>query len=73
MQIHGLLSKPKVPRKDLEACIGFLMWATNISPVLRPYPVHLYRLLNSSPGANFSIAPRAIYMLRILGASSCAP
>ena len=35
-QIQGLLSKPKVPRKDLEACIGLglLMWATNISLVL---------------------------------------
>ncbi|OLP83471.1 hypothetical protein AK812_SmicGene35767 [Symbiodinium microadriaticum] len=25
-QIQGLLSKPKVQRKDLEACIGLLMW-----------------------------------------------
>ena len=58
LQIRGLLSKPKVPRKDLEACIGLLMWATNISPVLRPYLAPLYRLLNSPPGANYSIAPR---------------
>ena len=36
-QIQGLLSKPKVPRKDLEACVGLLMGATNISLVLRPY------------------------------------
>ena len=57
-QIQGLLSKPKVPRKDLEACIGLLMWATNISLVLRPYIAPLYRLLNSPPGANYSIAPR---------------
>ena len=57
-QIQGLLSKPKVPRKELEACIGLLMWATNISPVLRPYLAPLYRLLNSPPGANYSIAPR---------------
>ena len=57
-QIQGLLSKPKVPRKDLEACIGLLMWATNISLVLRPYVAPLYRLLNSPPGANHSIAPR---------------
>ena len=59
LQIQSLLSKPKVPRKDLEACIGLLiMWATNISPVLRPYVAPLYRLLNSPPGANYSIAPR---------------
>ena len=57
-QIQSLLSKPKVPRKDLEACIGLLMWATNISLVLRPYIAPLYRLLNSPPGANYSIAPR---------------
>ena len=57
-QIQSLLSKPKVPRKDLEACIGLLMWATNISLVLRPYVAPLYRLLNSPPGANYSIAPR---------------
>ena len=57
-QIQGLLSKPKVPRKDLEACIGLLMWATNISLVLRPYIAPLYRLLHSPPGANYSIAPR---------------
>ena len=57
-QIQGLLSKPKAPRKDLEACIGLLMWATNISLVLRPYVAPLYRLLNSPPGANYSIAPR---------------
>ena len=58
LQIQSLLSKPKVPRKDLEACIGLLMWATNISLVLRPYVAPLYRLLNSPPGANYSIAPR---------------
>ena len=57
-QIEGLLSKQRVPRKDLEACIGLLMWATNISLVLRPYLAPLYRLLNSPPGANYSIAPR---------------
>ena len=57
-QIQSLLSKPKVPRKDLEACVGLLMWATNISLVLRPYLAPLYRLLNSPPGANYSIAPR---------------
>ena len=34
------------------------MWATNISLVLRPYLAPLYRLLNSPPGANYSIAPR---------------
>ena len=56
-QIEGLLSKQRVPRKDLEACIGLLMWATNISLVLRPYLAPLYRLLNSPPGANYSIAP----------------
>ena len=56
-QIQGLLSKPKVQRKDLEACIGLLMWATNISLVLRPYIAPLYRLLHSPPGANYSIAP----------------
>ena len=57
-QIQGLISKPKVQRKDLEACIGLLMWATNISLVLRPYIAPLYRLLHSPPGANYSIAPR---------------
>ncbi|CAE7456566.1 unnamed protein product [Symbiodinium sp. KB8] len=58
LQIQDLLSRSKVPRKDLEACIGLLMWATNISQVLKPYLAPLYRLLTSPPGANFSIAPR---------------
>ena len=58
VNVQGLLSRPKILRKDLEACIGLLMWATNISHVLRPYLAPLYRLLNSPPGANFSIAPR---------------
>ena len=58
LQIQNLLSKPKVPRKDLEACIGLLMWATNISQVLRAYVAPLYSLLHSPPGSNYSIAPR---------------
>ena len=47
-----------MPRKDLEACIGLLMWATNISQVLRSYVAPLYSLLHSAPGSNFSIAAR---------------
>ena len=58
LQIQVLLSKPKVPRKNLEACIGLLMWATNISQVLRAYVAPLYSLLHSPPGSNYSIAPR---------------
>ena len=36
-QIQGLLSKPKVPRKDLEACIGLLM-GNEHKPCFAPLP-----------------------------------
>ena len=44
--------------KDVVACVGLLLWATHISRVLRPYIAPLYKLLNSPPGSNVSIAPR---------------
>ena len=47
-----------MPPRGLPSRPSLLMWATNISHVLRPYLAPLYRLLNSPPGANFSIAPR---------------
>ena len=52
------LAAPISWKKACAACVGLLMWATNISQVLRHYVAPLYRLLNSPPGANVSIAPR---------------
>ena len=56
LQTQKLLSKSKVSGKDLEACIGLLMWATNVSPVLRPLLVPFYQLLNSLANAPLPLA-----------------
>ena len=57
-QIRSLLARRRVPRKDLEACVGLLMWATHISQSLRPQLASLYRNLHSPPGATVSVMPR---------------
>ena len=54
-QLAELRRGPKVPRKTLEACLGLLMWATFLSPHLRPFLAPLYSDLRSGKGTLHSI------------------
>ena len=58
-QLHALQRKSKIPRKELEAVLGLLNWATSISKHLRPFMAPLYKDLHSGQGTLHSIAPAA--------------
>ena len=58
-QILGLLEHKRVPRKDLESCLGLLMWATSVSSHLRCFAAPLYADLHSPPGTQSPIPPRS--------------
>ena len=44
-------------RKDLEAALGLLNWATSLSKHMRPFMAPLYKDLHSAKGTLHSIAP----------------
>ena len=58
-QLQALQRKSKIPRKELEAVLGLLNWATSISKHLRPFMAPLYKDLHSGQGTLHSIAPSA--------------
>ncbi|OLP75956.1 hypothetical protein AK812_SmicGene44177 [Symbiodinium microadriaticum] len=58
-QLQALQRKSKIPRKELEAVLGLLNWATSISKHLRPFMAPLYKDLHSGQGTLHSIAPAA--------------
>ena len=58
-QLQALQQKSKIPRKELEAVLGLLNWATSISKHLRPFMAPLYKDLHSGQGTLHSIAPSA--------------
>ena len=49
----------RAPRKELEACLGLLMWATSISPHLRCFTAPIYSDLHSPPGTCYPVPPRS--------------
>ena len=55
----GLLEHKRVPRKELESCLGLLMWATSVSSHLRCVAAPLYADLHSPPGTQYPIPPRS--------------
>ena len=57
--LQALQRKSKIPRKELEAVLGLLNWATSISKHLRPFMAPLYKDLHSGQGTLHSIAPSA--------------
>ena len=54
-QLATLRCASKVHRKALEACLGLLVWATTMSPRLRPFLAPLYSDLRSGKGTLHSI------------------
>ena len=58
-QLLQLLQHKRVPRKELEACLGLLMWATSISPHLRCFTAPIYSDLHSPPGTCYPVPPRS--------------
>ena len=58
-QLQALQRKSKIPRKEMEAVLGLLNWATSISKHLRPFMAPLYKDLHSGQGTLHSIAPYA--------------
>ncbi|CAE7274006.1 hypothetical protein AK812_SmicGene39418 [Symbiodinium microadriaticum] len=58
-QLQALQRKSKILRKELEAVLGLLNWATSISKHLRPFMAPLYKDLHSGQGTLHSIAPSA--------------
>ncbi|CAE7197288.1 unnamed protein product [Symbiodinium sp. KB8] len=58
-QLQRLRKAAKVHRKDLEACLGLLNWATTLSPHMRSFMAPLYKDLHSTAGTLHSIAPSA--------------
>ena len=57
-QLHGLRESRHVHRKDLESCLGLLMWATSLSTHLRAFTAPLYSDLHSPPGTMYSVPAR---------------
>ena len=57
-QLHELLKAGKVKRKLLEQVLGLLIWATSLSPELRPWLAPLYTDLRSPPGCMLSVHAR---------------
>ncbi|OLP91792.1 hypothetical protein AK812_SmicGene26474 [Symbiodinium microadriaticum] len=55
-QIQGLLSKPKVQRKDLEACIGLLMWVSHVAGAHNEWADDLSR--GTTPAYAYESKPR---------------
>ena len=58
-QLLSLLEHKRVPRKELESCLGLLMWATSVSSHLRCFAAPLYADLHSPPGTQYPIPPRS--------------
>ena len=59
-QLLSLLEHKRVPRKELESCLGRLMWATSVSSHLRCFAAPLYYAdLHSPPGTQYPIPPRS--------------
>ena len=56
-QLTALRQHSKVQRKDLEAALGLLNWATSLSKHMRPFMAPLYKDLHSAKGTLHSIAP----------------
>ena len=56
-QLLSLQQHSKVQRKDLEAALGLLNWATSLSKHMRPFMAPLYKDLHSAKGTLHSIAP----------------
>ena len=54
-QLAALRRASKVHRKALEACLGLLVWATTMSPHLRPFLAPLYSDLHSGKGTLHSV------------------
>ena len=57
-QLLQLLQHKRVPRKELEACLGLLMWATSISS-LRCFTAPRYSDLRSPSGTCYPVLPRS--------------
>ena len=55
-QLQDLLASKKISRKGLEQTLGLLVWATSISPHLRPHLAPLYLDLHSPPGTMYSVS-----------------
>ena len=53
-QLTALRQHSKVQRKDLEAALGLLNWATSLSKHMRPFMAPLYKDLHSAKGATHS-------------------
>ena len=62
-QLQELRQGKKIPRQQLQQCLGLLVWATSIEPHLRPFMAPLYRDPHSPPGTCMRSTP-------ISGASS---
>ena len=58
-QLQKLSQGSKVAKKDLEACLGLLNWATTLSPHMRSFMSCLYTDLRNPAGTLHSIAPAA--------------
>ena len=56
-QLLALQQHSKVRRKDLEAALGLLNWATSLRKHMRPFMAPLYKDLRSAKGTLHSIAP----------------
>ena len=56
-QLMSWQQHSKVQRKDLEAALGLLNWATSLSKHMRPFMAPLYKDLRSAKGTLHSIAP----------------
>ena len=54
-QLQALRDHKKASRKSLEKTTGLLVWATSISPHLRPFMAPLYSDLHSPPGSQYAI------------------
>ena len=54
-----LLQHKRVSCKELEACLGLLMWATSISSHLRCFTAPIYSDLRSPPGTCYPVPPRS--------------
>ena len=57
-ELLQLAKQSKVRRKELEATLGLLQWATTLSPHLRPFLAPLYKDLHSCKGTLHSINAR---------------
>ena len=55
-QLKTIGNTRRVPCKDLERCLGLLVWACSISPHLRPFLAPLFRDLHQPPATMYSIS-----------------